>query len=52
MPGVMALHKQDQDDKPLAGAHIVGCTHISIYFVTEMQGLMALRKHAQDDRPL
>ena len=29
MPGLMALRKRAQGDKPLAGAKIVGCTHIT-----------------------
>jgi len=29
MPGLMALRKRAQGDKPLNGAKIVGCTHIT-----------------------
>lgn len=29
MPGLMALRKRAQDDKPLKGARIVCCTHIT-----------------------
>ena len=29
MPGLMALRKRAQADKPLSGAKVVGCTHIT-----------------------
>jgi len=29
MPGLMALRKRAQGDKPLNGAKIVGCTHVT-----------------------
>lgn len=29
MPGLMALRKRAQGDRPLNGAKIVGCTHIT-----------------------
>lgn len=29
MPGLIALRKRAQGDKPLQGAKIVGCTHIT-----------------------
>jgi S-adenosylhomocysteine hydrolase len=29
MPALMALRKRAQGEKPLAGAKIVGCTHIT-----------------------
>lgn len=29
MPGIMALRKRAEQDKPLQGAKIVGCTHIN-----------------------
>jgi S-adenosylhomocysteine hydrolase len=29
MPGLMALRRRAESDKPLQGAKIVGCTHIT-----------------------
>lgn len=29
MPGLIALRRRAQGDKPLSGAKIVGCTHIT-----------------------
>ena len=29
MPGLMALRRRGEGDKPLQGAKIVGCTHIT-----------------------
>ena len=29
MPGLMALRRRAEGDKPLQGAKIVGCTHIT-----------------------
>lgn len=29
MPGLMALRRRAENDKPLHGAKIVGCTHIT-----------------------
>ena len=29
MPGLVALRKRAQADKPLSGAKVVGCTHIT-----------------------
>lgn len=29
MPALMALRKRAQGEKPLAGAKVVGCTHIT-----------------------
>jgi len=51
MPGQMALRKRAQGDKPLNGAKIVGCTHITaqtavrfLCFITYAQiDLLAVR---------
>ncbi|CAF0836045.1 unnamed protein product [Adineta steineri] len=58
MPGLMALRRRAESDKPLQGAKLVGCTHITaqtamfiVYFI-EMPGLMALRRRAESDKPL
>jgi adenosylhomocysteinase len=29
MPGLMALRRRAESDKPLQGAKVVGCTHIT-----------------------
>jgi len=29
MPGIMALRLRANDDKPLKGAKVIGCTHIN-----------------------
>ena len=29
MPGIVLLRKRNHNEKPLEGAHIVGCTHIT-----------------------
>lgn len=29
MPGLMSLRKKGQGDKPLVGARIIGCTHVT-----------------------
>ncbi len=52
MPGLMALRRRAEGDKPLQGAKIVGCTHITaqtavrnktncfflIYFIQKQKG--------------
>jgi len=42
MPGLMALRKRAQGDKPLAGARIVGCTHITAQTAVLIETLIAL----------
>lgn len=29
MPGIMALRRRAENDKPLKGARVVGCTHVN-----------------------
>lgn len=42
MPGLMALRKRAQGDKPLGGAKIVGCTHITAQTAVLIETLAAL----------
>ncbi|KAK1169133.1 putative adenosylhomocysteinase 3 isoform X2 [Acipenser oxyrinchus oxyrinchus] len=42
MPALMALRKRAQGEKPLAGAKIVGCTHITAQTAVLMETLAAL----------
>uniref|UniRef100_UPI00358E32B9 S-adenosylhomocysteine hydrolase-like protein 1 isoform X1 n=1 Tax=Myxine glutinosa TaxID=7769 RepID=UPI00358E32B9 len=42
MPALMALRKRAQGDKPLAGATIVGCTHITAQSAVLIETLIAL----------
>uniref|UniRef100_A0A8C5JTR2 Adenosylhomocysteinase n=1 Tax=Junco hyemalis TaxID=40217 RepID=A0A8C5JTR2_JUNHY len=42
MPALMALRKRAQGEKPLAGAKIVGCTHITAQTAVLMETLGAL----------
>lgn len=42
MPGQMALRKRAQGDKPLNGAKIVGCTHITAQTAVLIETLVAL----------
>ncbi|XP_072858537.2 adenosylhomocysteinase 3 isoform X1 [Pogona vitticeps] len=42
MPALMALRKRAQGEKPLAGAKIVGCTHITAQTAVLMETLCAL----------
>uniref|UniRef100_A0A669DGX7 Adenosylhomocysteinase like 2 n=1 Tax=Oreochromis niloticus TaxID=8128 RepID=A0A669DGX7_ORENI len=42
MPALMALRKRAQGEKPLAGAKIVGCTHITAQTAVLMETLSAL----------
>ncbi len=42
MPGLMALRKRAQGDKPLHGAKIVGCTHITAQTAVLIETLIAL----------
>ena len=38
MPGLMALRKRAQGDKPLQGAKIIGCTHITAQTAVSILG--------------
>ncbi|MDP6842390.1 MAG: adenosylhomocysteinase, partial [Rhodospirillales bacterium] len=42
MPGLMALRAEYAGDKPLAGARIVGCLHMTIQTAVLMETLVAL----------
>jgi len=42
MPGLMALRKEFSDKKPLAGARIVGCLHMTIQTAVLMETLVDL----------
>ena len=42
MPGLMALRKKYTNEKPLAGARIVGCLHMTIQTAVLMETLIAL----------
>ncbi|MEE6519233.1 hypothetical protein FKM82_030869 [Ascaphus truei] len=42
MPALMALRKRAQGEKPLAGAKIVGCTHITAQTAVLIETLGAL----------
>jgi len=42
MPGLMTLRKRAQDDQPLKGAKIVGCTHITAQTAVLTETLRAL----------
>ena len=42
MPGLMALRKRAQDDKPLSGARVVGCTHITAQTAVLVETLVSL----------
>ena len=42
MPGLMALREEYGDEKPLAGAHIVGCLHMTIQTAVLIDTLVAL----------
>lgn len=42
MPGLMALRKQYQDKKPLKGARIAGCLHMTIQTAVLIETLIAL----------
>ncbi|KAK7896348.1 hypothetical protein WMY93_021673 [Mugilogobius chulae] len=42
MPALMALRKRAQGEKPLAGAKVVGCTHITAQTAVLMETLSAL----------
>ncbi|MBF0162107.1 MAG: adenosylhomocysteinase [Magnetococcales bacterium] len=42
MPGLMALRREYKDQKPLAGARIVGCLHMTIQTAVLMETLVAL----------
>ncbi len=42
MPGLMALRKKYGDQKPLAGARIIGCLHMTIQTAVLMETLTAL----------
>jgi len=42
MPGLMALRRKYGDDKPLAGARIAGCLHMTIQTAVLMETLVAL----------
>ena len=43
MPGLMALREEYGDEKPLAGARIVGCLHMTIQTAVLIDTLVALR---------
>ena len=42
MPGLMALREEFGESKPLAGARIAGCLHMTIQTAVLMETLMAL----------
>ncbi|MEJ2688868.1 MAG: adenosylhomocysteinase, partial [Deltaproteobacteria bacterium] len=42
MPGLMALREEFAEDKPLAGARIAGCLHMTIQTAVLMETLVAL----------
>ncbi|CAM2008077.1 adenosylhomocysteinase [Acanthopleuribacter pedis] len=42
MPGLMAIRKKYQDEKPLAGARIAGCLHMTVQTAVLMETLIAL----------
>ena len=42
MPGLMSLRKRAEADKPLAGAKVVGCTHISAHSGVLIETLIKL----------
>ena len=42
MPGLMALRKRAQEDKPLSGAHVVGCTHVTAQTAVLIETLVVL----------
>ena len=42
MPGLMALREEYRDDKPLSGAHIAGCLHMTIQTAVLMETLVEL----------
>ena len=44
MPGLMALRKRAQGDKPLNGAKIVGCTHITAQTAVRFRCLSCVLK--------
>ncbi|XP_022246558.1 putative adenosylhomocysteinase 3 [Limulus polyphemus] len=41
MPGIMALRKRAEKDKPLKGARIVGCTHVNAQTANEVAAALA-----------
>lgn len=42
MPGVMALRQKAKADKPLSGAKVVGCTHITAQAAVLIETLIEL----------
>lgn len=36
MPGLIALRRRAENDKPLSGAKIIGCTHITAQTAVSM----------------
>ncbi|MGB1085919.1 MAG: adenosylhomocysteinase, partial [Alphaproteobacteria bacterium] len=42
MPGLMAIREQYGDSKPLAGANIMGCLHMTIQTAVLIETLVAL----------
>ena len=42
MPGLMALREEYKDQKPLAGARIVGCLHMTIQTAVLIETLVDL----------
>ena len=42
MPGLMALRRRAENDKPLSGAKIIGCTHITAQTAVSTQGAVPL----------
>ncbi|EDV42314.1 uncharacterized protein Dana_GF17919 [Drosophila ananassae] len=42
MPGIMTLRKRAKDEKPLKGAHIVGCTHVNAQSAVLIETLVQL----------
>ena len=43
MPGLMSLRKEYGESKPLAGARIAGCLHMTIQTAVLIETLVALR---------
>ncbi|KAL5014510.1 hypothetical protein ScPMuIL_008780 [Solemya velum] len=47
MPGLMALRRRAEADKPLQGAKIIGCTHITAQTAVLVETLAALGAHVR-----
>ena len=48
MPGLMALRRRAEGDKPLQGAKIVGCTHITAQTAVRLDFLRCLCSFSSD----